>query len=86
MNAEGKGAERKQWENIGQNGKWNFWYFNNLIIVEILTGFTTDRNFSVEYEERETLMDVLWRSPTDEVRKAGKRCKYEWIGHSTTWC
>lgn len=48
----------------GQNGKWNFWYFNfwyfnNLIIVEILIGFTTDRNFLVGYEEREALMDVL---------------------------
>lgn len=66
MNAEGEVAKTKQWENIGQNGKWNFWYFNSLIIVKLLIGFATDRNFVVGYEGREWtwLMDVLWRSPS----------------------
>lgn len=66
MSAEREGAKMKQWENIGQNGKWNFWYFNSLIIVKLLIRFATDGNFVVRYKEREWtwLMDVLWRLPS----------------------
>lgn len=85
MNAGGGEAKMKHWENTGQNGKWNFWYFNNLIIVKLCNRPDFCGGVGRKESERDSWMfyeDHL----VDEVGKARKRCKCGWTGHSTTWC
>lgn len=75
--------QKHQWEDIGQNAKWNFWCFNSLIIVKLLIGFATDRNFVLGYEEREWmwLIGVLWRSPSWWSGKSWKEMEV-WVNRS----
>lgn len=50
MNAEEKGATKIQWENV-QSGKWDFWYFNSVIIVKLVVRIATEGCLVVEIKK-----------------------------------